>query len=113
MKEQEHMRNVEMAGLATRKSKTTFEKVLHDIEDSLSHLASSDDDDDGEVMDDDGKDGELCNFSEDDEPGWVMDATSKTIHCCMERFWQKQMTLIKLTQPGLWGAASYFHKGDE
>jgi hypothetical protein len=47
MPEQEHMRNVARAGLATRKSKTIFEEMLHAIEGSLSHLVTSDVDEDG------------------------------------------------------------------
>ena len=57
--EQDHMRNAEKAGLKTTKPETTFQEMLNAIGDSLSDLASSDDEEDPAG----GKP------SEDDEPG--------------------------------------------
>jgi len=68
------------------------------IGDSLSNIASSNDWEDGEDQDDEErKQGQLI---EEDEPGWVMGTITKTVQQRMERLWQKQMNLYKLTQPG-------------
>jgi len=47
-------------------------------------------------------------LSNDDEPGWVMGTITKTELQRMERFWQKQVKLHELTQPGWEDAADYF-----
>ena len=88
-----------------------FEEMLVAIRDSLSVLASSDDGEDGEEEDD--EETEQGNFSEDDEPGWVMDKINKTVQQRMERFRQKQMKLDELTQPGWEDAANYFRERDK
>jgi len=80
------------------------------IGDSLSHLASSDNGEDGE---DEDEETELGKLSEDDEPGWVMGTISKTVQQRMESFWQKQMKLDELTQPGWEDVADYFREGDK
>jgi len=98
--EQDDMRNAEKAGLITTKPETTFEEMLNAIGDSLSDLASSDNGEDGENEDDDEEDPAGGNLSEDDEPGWVMGTISKTVQYGMVRFWQKQMKLDELMQPG-------------
>jgi hypothetical protein len=46
--------------------------MLNAIGDSMSDLASSQDEDDGDDEDDDGEDTWLDKLSEDDKPGWVM-----------------------------------------
>jgi len=84
--------------------------MLNAIGDSLCYLARSNDEEDGE------EDGEadtvLGKLSEDDEPDWVMGAICKSVPHCMESFWQKQMRLDELTQPG-WGyTADYFCEKD-
>jgi len=79
--------------------------MLNAIRDSLSDLASSDDQEDGQDEDDDDEDTGLGKLSEDDEPSWVMGTISKIGQHCMESFRQKQMRLDKLTQPGGWDAA--------
>jgi len=102
MQEQEHMRNVQKVRSTTTKPETTFEEILNAIGDSLSDLSSSEDQDDGEDEDDDEEDTELGKLSEDDEPVCVMGTISKMVQHHMESFWQKQMRLDELTQPG-WG----------
>ena len=72
--------------------------MLNAIGDSLSDLATSDDEQDGEAREDQEEDTELGKLS-DDEPGWVMGTISKNVQHCMESFWQKQMRRDELTQP--------------
>jgi len=61
------MRHVENAQLTTTKPETSFEEMLNAIGDSLSNLASSNNEEDGEDEDDE-EDTELSKLSEDDEP---------------------------------------------
>jgi len=112
MQEKEHIRNVEKAWLTTTKPETTFEEMLIGIGDSLSDLASSEDQGDGEDEDDDDEDTELGNLSEDDEHGWVMGTISKMVPHRTESFQQTQMRLDKLTQQGWGDAAHYFREWD-
>ena len=80
------------------------------IWDSLSDLASSENEEDGEDKDDDEADTELGKLSEDDESGWVMGTISKTLQHRMERVRQMQMKLDELSQP-VWGdVADYFRE---
>jgi len=96
----------------TGKPKTTIEEMLNAIGDSLSDLASSDDEQDGEDEEDDEEDTELGKLSDDDEPGWVMGTITKTVQHCMESFRQEQMRLDELTQQGWGDAANYFRERD-
>jgi len=96
--EQEDMRKAENVGLTTRESETMFQDMIVAIRDSLSTLATSDDEQDGEDEDDD--DTELGKLSKDDKPGWVMGIISTTVQQRTERSRQKQMKLDKLTQQG-------------
>jgi len=96
--EQEDMRKDENVGLTTREPETMFQDMIVAIGDSLSTLATSDDEQDGEDEDDD--DTELGKLSKDDKPGWVMGIISTTVQQRTERSWQKQMKLDKLTQQG-------------
>jgi len=109
---QEDMSNVEKVGLTTRELEKTYEEMLNAIGDRLSDLASSDDDEDvqDEEEDDDIEQGKL---GEDDEPGWVMGTISESVQRRMERFWQKQIKLDELTQPGWGDAADYFCDRDK
>jgi hypothetical protein len=84
--------------------------MLNASGDSLSDLASSDDDQDGEDEEDDEEDTELGKPSDDDEPGWVMGTFTKTVQHCMESIRQKQMILDEWTQPGWWDAGKYFRQ---
>ena len=106
------MTTAENGGATTGKPETTFEEMLNAIGDSLSDLASSDDEQDGEDEEDDEEDTELGKLSDDDEPGWVMGTITKTVQHCMESFRQKQMRLDELTQPGWGDAANYFRERD-
>jgi len=100
MQELNNMTTAENMGATTGKPKTKFEEMLNAIGNSLSDLASSDDEQDGEDEEDDEEDTELGKLSDDDEPGWVTDTISKTVRHHMERFRQTQMRLDALTQPG-------------
>jgi len=89
MQKQEHMENVEKGRLTTTKPEITFGEMLNAIGDSLSDLASSEDEQNGEDEDDDEDDKGHGKLREDDEPGWVMGKMSKTVHHRMESFRQK------------------------
>jgi len=106
------MINLENARSTTTKPETSFEEMLNAIGDSLSNLASSDNEEDGEDKDDDEEHTELGKLNEDDEPGLVMGTISKTVQNCMESFWQKQMRLDKLTRLGCGDSADYFRERD-
>jgi len=109
-REQDDMRNAALAGLTTTKPETTFEEMLDAIRNSLSDLASSDDEDDGEDEADDEKVIELGTLSKDDQPGWVMGTFSKMVQHRVESFRQKQMKLDEMTRP-VWGdAADYLRE---
>jgi len=86
--------------------------MLNAIVDSLSDVASPEDEEDGEDLDDDEEDTILGKLSEDDEPGWVMGTISKMVQHPMESFRQNQMRLDELTQPGWGDTANYFRKRD-
>jgi len=109
---QDDMSNVENAGLTTRVPEMTFQEMRNAIGDSLSDLASSDDEEDAEDEDED-DDTEQGKLSEDDKPGWVMGTISKSVQRRMERFCQKQMKRDELTQPGWGDAADYSHERDK
>jgi len=112
IQQQDHMMNVEKARWTTTKPETSFDKMLNAIGDSLSDLASRNDEEDGEDRDDEEEDTELGKLSEDDEPRWVMGTFSKMVQHGMESFRQKQIRLDKLTQQEWGDAADYFHEGD-
>jgi hypothetical protein len=105
------MSNADRERSTTRKAEKTFQKMLNAVGDSLSDLASSDDEKDGEHKEEE-NDTELGKLSEDDEPGWVMGTISKTVPHCMESFQQTQLGLEKLTQPGCGDMADYFRERD-
>jgi len=81
--------------------------MLNAIGDSLSDLASSEDEEDGEEEEDDEEDTELRKLSEDDKPSWVMSTISETVHHHMESFRHQRMRLDELTQPGWEDEANY------
>jgi len=70
--------------------------MLNAIQDSVSDLTSSDDEEDGQHEEDE-EDTELGNLSDDDEPGWVMGTISKSVQHCVESLRQKWMRLEELT----------------
>jgi len=111
IEEQEDMRNVENACSTTTKPETTFGEILNEIWDSLSDLASSDNENNREDEDDE-EDTELGMMSEDDEPGWEMGWISRMVQHGMESFRQKQMRLHELTTPAWGDAADYFRQSD-
>jgi len=86
--------------------------MLNAIGESLSDLACSDDEEDGEHEEDDEEDSELGKLSEDDEPSWVMGTIFKTVQQCMESSWQTQMTLDELMQLGWGDPAEYFPESE-
>ena len=69
MEEEEHMRHVEMGWSTTLWPEITFEEMLNAIGDSLSDLASSDDEEDGEDDNDAEEDTGHGKRSKDDETG--------------------------------------------
>jgi len=83
-------------------------KMVYAIGDSLSDLATSDDEEDREHEADDEEFTMLSNLREDDEPGREMGTISKTQQLWMERFRHKHNRLDELTQPGWEDAADYF-----
>jgi hypothetical protein len=89
-----------------------LEEMLNAIGDSPSDLAGSDDEENVEAEDDDGKDTELGKLSKDDKPGWVMGTISTTVQHRMESIRQKQVRLDELTQRGSGDPADYFHDRD-
>ena len=109
MQEQEKIWNVENTRLTTTKPEKTLEEMLNAIGDSLSDLACSDNEEDGEDEDIE-DDTELGELSEDDEPGWVMGTISKSVQLHMESFRQKQMRLDKLMEPRWADMADYFNE---
>jgi len=106
------MTTAENGGATTGKPETMFEDMLNAIGDSLSDLASSDDEQNGEDRADDEEDTELGKLSDDDEPRWVMGTITDTVQHRMEIFRQKQVRLDELTQPGWGDAANYFLERD-
>ena len=97
---------------ATGGPERTFEEMLKAIGASLSDLASSDDEQDGEDKEDDEVDSELGKLSDDAQPGWVMGTISKTVQQRMESFRLKRMRLDELIQPGWGDAANYLRQRD-
>ena len=77
LQEQDDMTHAEIVGLTFREPEKSFEEMLVAIGDSLSDLASSDDGENWE--DEDDEETEQGNWSEDDEPGWVMGTITKTV----------------------------------
>jgi len=112
MQELNDMTTAENVGATTGKPEITFEEMLNAIGDSLSDLACSYEEQDGEDEEYDEDDTELGKLSDDDEPGWVMGTISNTVEHCLESFRQKQMKLDELTQPDWGDAANYFRERD-
>jgi hypothetical protein len=88
-----------------------IDKLMVVIGDSPSDIASFNEGDDGD--DDYDEETEQGQPSEDDEPSWVMGTITKMLQHRMESFWQKQMKLDELTQPGWEAAAEYFSERDK
>ena len=89
--QQEDTTKAENVGLTTGEPEKAFHEMMVTIGDSLSYLASSNDEEDGE--DEDNEDTEWGKLSEDDQPSWVMGTITKMVQQCMERFQQKAMML--------------------
>ena len=106
------MTTAENTGATTRKPNTMFKEIQKPIGDSLSDLASSDDEQSVEDEGDDEEDTELGKQSDDDETGWVMGMISKTVQHRTESFRHKQMRLEELTQRRWGDAANYFRQRD-
>jgi len=106
------MTTAENRGATTLKPKTTFEEMLNAIGDSLSDLASSDDEQDWEDEEHDEEDKELGKLCDDDDPGCVMGTITQTVQHRVQSFWQKQMRRNQLSQPGCGDVANYFCESD-
>jgi hypothetical protein len=85
----QELMTAENGGATTGKPGTKFEEMLNAIGDSLSDLASSNDEQNGEDEEDDEEDTELGKLSDDDELGCVMGTITKTVQHRMKSFWQK------------------------
>ena len=79
IQEQENMTNAEKAQLTIRKSDRMFEEMLNAIGDSLSNLACSDNEEDGEYKIDNYDDTELGMLSNNGQPGWVKGTIATTV----------------------------------
>jgi hypothetical protein len=99
-------------GVTTGKPEITFAEMLNTMGGSLSNIASSDDEQDGEDKEDDEEVTRLGKLSDDDEPGWVMGTVSKMVRHHMESFQQMQMRLNDLTQSAWRDAANYICKNN-
>jgi len=86
---------------------------LYTIRYSLRDLASHDDEEDAEDKVDDEDVCEVSKLSADDEPGLVMGTISQMVMQSKESFWQHQMKLDGLMQPGWGDMAEYFHERDK
>jgi len=106
------MTTAERMGATTRKPETRFEEMLNAIADSLSDLASPDNEQDREDQEDDEDDTVLSKLSDDDDPGWVMGTMSESVQHHVESFRQKQMRLDQSIQPGWGDAANYLRETD-
>jgi hypothetical protein len=80
------MSTAEDAGATTTKLETIFEDILNAIWNCLSDLASSDDEQDGDNIENNKEDTVLGKLSDDDEPGWAMGTTSNTVQHHIESF---------------------------
>jgi len=89
----------------TREPKATFYRMSVAIEDSLSNVPTSNNQEDGEDENDD--DTEQGQLTEDDEPGQAMCRISKTMQQGLDRVWQNQMKLEESKQPAWEDAADY------
>jgi hypothetical protein len=85
MQELNDMTTTESTGRTTRKPEITFVEMLNAIRDSLSDLATSDNEQDWEDQQDEEDDTELGKLS-DDQPGWAMGIHSKNVQHRMESF---------------------------
>jgi hypothetical protein len=100
MQEQELMGNFEEGRYTTIKHGISFQEMLNAVGDSLSDLATSENEGEGGDHDDDEKDIGHGKLSKDAEPGFVMGTISKTVQHCMKSFRQKQMILDEPKQQG-------------
>jgi len=107
-KEQDDMINADNVGFPTREPETTIEEIMILIGDSMSNLASSDDEVDWH--DEEEESTELGELSEHDEPSWVVGTISNTVERHMERFLPTEMMLDELTHLGQGEMAVYFRQ---
>jgi len=108
--EQEDMRNADESGLTTRKPEKTYDEMVNGIGDSLSNLASSDNEEDGDNEEDDEEDTDLGKLSEDNEPSRVIGEISKPVKQRTERFWQIKMRFDEFMLPGWGDMANHFRE---
>jgi len=83
----EDMRQADTGELITGEPEITFQVIVIAVGDSLSDLAYSDNQQDGD--DEDAEHTELSKLSKDEVPGGVLGAISKTVQQHIEGFWQK------------------------
>jgi hypothetical protein len=109
MQEQQHRGNIEMGRSTITKPAISFEEMLNAIRDSMSDLASSEDEEDWADKDDDEEDTGIGKLSEDDKPSWVMSTISKTVGHRMQCLLPQEFRLDKPMQPGQGDTADYFY----
>jgi hypothetical protein len=80
--------------------------MLVAIGDSLSDLASSDDEEDGQ--DEDYDETEEGKLGKDDEPGWLIATITQMLQQLLERFRHMEIKLDELSQRGWVDAVTYF-----
>ena len=98
--------------MTTSKAEKTCHEIFDAFGDSLSKLASSDDEEDGDDEDHCEEDTELGMLIEDDEPHWVMGTIARLPQQYIDTFRQWQMKLDKLVQVGGGHAADFIHERD-
>jgi hypothetical protein len=109
--EQEDTDTAENSELTTKEPEKWFNKRIVTIGDSLSNIASSNDE---EVWEDaDVKETEQGQRSEDDEPGCWLGKINQIVLQRMEMFQQEQMKLDELSQPGWENSGNYFNERDK
>ena len=89
--EQEDTETAANMGWRTREPEKMCPEMMIAIGDSLSDIASSNDEEDGE--DENDEETEQGKLSKDDKPSWVMGTISDTVQKCMVRFPQQLMKL--------------------
>ena len=97
--EQDKIRHAENAGLTTRKPQTSCAVILNTSGNSLSRLACSHNEEEGDDMEGD-EDTELVKLSDDDKPRWVMGPMCTMVEHRKQGFQSTQIWLDELTQPG-------------
>jgi hypothetical protein len=101
------MRNAEKAGLTPREQEKIYGKMLNGIGDSLSDLATSDNEAEWKAEIDYKEDIALGKLSNDDEAHYVLGTIATIVQQHMKSIRQNQMRHDELTQPEWREVADY------